>query len=281
MSRGGQVLTTRNTGEFSLLGVTWDDPRAQLGGTAEIRVRDAKSGVWSPWRALDTDVRTPEAGPDHEGPGLRAGTQPLWVGPSDGVQARVTGTKLPKGLRVDLVDPEGGTALARTAALGTATAAGAPVITSRAQWGADKSLVADPPTYTTDTTAVFVHHTAGTNDYTCAESASLIRGILTYHVKSNGWNDIGYNFFVDKGGTLFEGRAGGHVNGSGAMAGCVSVPRATMEDHHGLDPAGSTSTHRHRLTPATPTTAPLRGLTHQCAGKQRRDDANESAQTYR
>ncbi|MFD5782036.1 N-acetylmuramoyl-L-alanine amidase [Streptomyces sp. NPDC126933] len=209
VSRGGQVLTTRNTGEFSLLGITWDDPRAQLGGTAEIRVRDAKSGIWSPWRALDTDVRTPESGPDHEGPELRAGTQPLWVGPSDGVQARITGTKLPQGLRVDLVDPEGGTALDRTAALGTATAAGAPVITSRAQWGADESLVADPPTYTTDTKAVFVHHTAGTNDYTCAESASLIRGILTYHVKSNGWNDIGYNFFVDKCGTLFEGRAGG------------------------------------------------------------------------
>ncbi|MFE3140059.1 hypothetical protein [Streptomyces scopuliridis] len=52
------------------------------------------------------------------------------------------------------------------------------MITSRAQWGADESLVADPPTYTTYTTAVFVHHTAGTNDYTCAESASLIRGIL-------------------------------------------------------------------------------------------------------
>lgn len=214
VSGGGRVLTARNTRDFSLLGITWDDPRARLGGTAEIRVRDAKSGVWSPWRGLDTDVRAPESGPDHEGPGLRGGTQPLWVGPSDGVQARVTGAKLPKGLRVDLVDPEGGTAPARTTSSGTttsgaATAAGAPAITSRAQWGADESLVADPPTYTTDTKAVFVHHTAGTNDYTCAESASLIRGILTYHVQSNGWNDIGYNFFVDKCGTLFEGRAGG------------------------------------------------------------------------
>ncbi|MFI6864531.1 transposase [Streptomyces sp. NPDC050421] len=134
------------------------------------------------------------------------------MGPSDGVQARITGTRLPDGLRVDLVDPDGGTPRARTAntaAAATATAAGVPAITSRPEWGADELLVADPPTYTTDTKAVFVHHRAGTNDYTCAESASVIRGILTYHVKSNGWNDIGYNFFVDKCGTLFEGRAGG------------------------------------------------------------------------
>ncbi|MFD5120927.1 FG-GAP-like repeat-containing protein [Streptomyces sp. NPDC058385] len=124
------------------------------------------------------------------------------------MQARVTGAKLPAGLRVDLVDPDAGTRTASGAPEKTASA-GQPDITSRAGWGADESIVADPPTYTTDTKAVFVHHTAGTNDYTCAESASIIRGILTYHVKSNGWNDIGYNFLVDKCGTIFEGRAGG------------------------------------------------------------------------
>ncbi|MEU0370814.1 N-acetylmuramoyl-L-alanine amidase [Streptomyces sp. NPDC006283] len=84
-----------------------------------------------------------------------------------------------------------------------------PPIVGRAGWGADESLVADPPTYLSKVDAVFVHHTAGTNDYVCAESPAIIRGILTYHVKTNGWNDIGYNFFVDKCGTVFEGRAGG------------------------------------------------------------------------
>ncbi|MDX6346674.1 MAG: hypothetical protein QOF84_1464, partial [Streptomyces sp.] len=49
----------------------------------------------------------------------------------------------------------------------------------------------------------------GTNDYTCDESAAIVRGIYEYHVKTNGWNDIGYNFLVDKCGTIFEGRKGG------------------------------------------------------------------------
>ncbi|MGW2507843.1 N-acetylmuramoyl-L-alanine amidase [Streptomyces scopuliridis] len=88
-------------------------------------------------------------------------------------------------------------------------APGAPQIVSRAEWGADESLVKDPAEYIDKVDAVFVHHTAGTNAYECAESPAIIRAILTYHVKTNGWNDIGYNFFVDKCGTVFEGRAGG------------------------------------------------------------------------
>ncbi|WP_432167143.1 FG-GAP-like repeat-containing protein [Streptomyces sp. bgisy031] len=206
---GRRVLAARSTEAFSMLGVTWSDPDATLGdGTAEIRTRSAETGHWSVWRTLELDVHAPESGPEHTHKGVRGGTQPLWVGASDGVQARVTGAELPAGLRVDLVDPDAGTRTASGAPEKTASA-GQPDVTSRAGWGADESIVADPPTYTTDTKAVYVHHTAGTNDYACAESASIIRGILTYHVKSNGWNDIGYNFLVDKCGTIFEGRAGG------------------------------------------------------------------------
>ena len=54
-----------------------------------------------------------------------------------------------------------------------------------------------------------VHHTAGSNSYTAAQSAAIVRAIELYHVKGNGWNDIGYNFLVDKYGQVFEGRIGG------------------------------------------------------------------------
>ncbi|CAM5612727.1 N-acetylmuramoyl-L-alanine amidase [Streptomyces pharetrae] len=210
-----RALPARRTEPFSMLGVTWADPRAELDGTAQVRTRDRVTGVWSDWRELELDVRTPEAGPDAGAGGVRAGTQPLWTGPADGVQVRVTGrhgrlSRLPAGLRVELVDPASGTASAPSyAPTATASTVPQPVVTTRSGWGADESLVKDPATYTTDTKAVFAHHTAGTNDYTCEQSPDIIRAIFLYHVQSQGWNDIGYHFLVDKCGTVFEGRAGG------------------------------------------------------------------------
>jgi hypothetical protein len=232
-------LAPRTTEPFSLIGITWDDPDAALDGTAQVRTRSRESGAWTAWRPLDTEGRTPETGPDRDRAGVRGSTQPLWTGPSDGVQVRVTGSRLPQGLRVELVDPEAGADAVHTADIEPGVAGPAagplsaqrPTVTSRSAWGADESLVKDPPTLTGDTKAMFVHHTAGTNDYTCSQSASIVRGVFLYHVQSNGWNDIGYHFLVDKCGTVFEGRAGGidkpvlgaHTYGFNTATSSVSV----------------------------------------------------------
>lgn len=84
-----------------------------------------------------------------------------------------------------------------------------PPIVSRAEWGADESIVDDPPEYLDKIQAVFVHHTVDTNNYSCAQSPAMVRAIMTYHVQTEGWNDLGYNFLVDKCGRIFEGRGGG------------------------------------------------------------------------
>ena len=84
-----------------------------------------------------------------------------------------------------------------------------PRIVTRHGWGADEKLREKGFVYTKKVKAAFVHHTATGNNYRCSQAPSVIRGIYRYHVKSSGWRDIGYNFLVDKCGTIYEGRAGG------------------------------------------------------------------------
>ncbi|MGW3244193.1 peptidoglycan recognition protein family protein [Streptomyces sp. NPDC001070] len=84
-----------------------------------------------------------------------------------------------------------------------------PRIITRVGWGADEQMRGGDSDFTDDISAIFVHHTATGNDYDCADSPSVIRGIYRYHVKSSGWRDIGYNFLVDKCGNIYEGRSGG------------------------------------------------------------------------
>ncbi|MEJ7690043.1 MAG: N-acetylmuramoyl-L-alanine amidase [Nocardioidaceae bacterium] len=82
---------------------------------------------------------------------------------------------------------------------------------TRQEWGADESLGDQccAPRLGTTFKMVFVHHTVGSNSYGRSESAAVVRGIYAYHTQSQGWCDIGYNFLVDRYGTVFEGRDGG------------------------------------------------------------------------
>jgi uncharacterized protein with LGFP repeats len=88
-------------------------------------------------------------------------------------------------------------------------AAPRPRIVSRSSWGADESLREPGFLYTNSVKVAFVHHTASGNNYSCSQAPSVIRSIYRYHVVTNGWRDIGYNFLVDKCGNIYEGRAGG------------------------------------------------------------------------
>ena len=97
---------------------------------------------------------------------------------------------------------------------------GMPQVITRAGWGANESQRCRGATIDPELQATTVHHTAGSNNYTEAQSAGIVRGIYHYHAVTLGWCDVGYNAMVDKYGNIYEGRYGGlDKNVQGAHAG--------------------------------------------------------------
>ncbi len=54
-----------------------------------------------------------------------------------------------------------------------------------------------------------VHHTVNANNYGESSVPALLRSIQAFHQDTQEFDDIGYNFVVDRFGTIWEGRAGG------------------------------------------------------------------------
>ncbi|WP_413464532.1 peptidoglycan recognition protein [Corynebacterium sp. 21KM1197] len=86
---------------------------------------------------------------------------------------------------------------------------GMPEVVSRAGWGADESIRCQDATVDDQVSALTIHHTAGSNNYSQAQAPGVVRSIYQYHAQTLGWCDIGYNALVDKYGTIYEGRYGG------------------------------------------------------------------------
>jgi hypothetical protein len=84
-----------------------------------------------------------------------------------------------------------------------------PFVYDRSSWNAYAAQCT--PTYCT-TTHVALHHTASNSEYqvtSWADAASNVKAIQAYHMFTNGWCDIGYNYLIAKQGWIFEGRGGG------------------------------------------------------------------------
>lgn len=203
--RTSEVL--RAPRRFDLVGLRW-----ARGSHAEAMVRARRrGGRWTHWAHLH---ELGDHGPDRGSRGP-AGTDPAFVGAADELQLRLRGT--PRGLRARFVRavPTATTAQRigrrlrrRSGGARAAQAGGPPAIVPRAEWGASTVPPREAPLYGSVQLA-FVHHTVTANDYAPEESAAIVLGIARYHRDGNGWNDVGYNFLVDKHGQVFEGRAGG------------------------------------------------------------------------
>ena len=227
---------------LSAAGVSWTLAPGQRASDVVVQVRLKEHGTWSDWEPLSViDGPDPDSA-DALHAGSRVGTEPITSAAAEALQVRVDslGSAPASGLQLTTVDP-GATPAdvnAASAARSAATAApaapvpsgsaavpgasetssavtkssaavGQPAIVTRAQWGADESLRTCSPSYSSTIKAGFVHHTVNSNSYQPSDSPALVRAIYAYHVKGNGWCDVGYQFLVDRFGTIFEGRYGG------------------------------------------------------------------------
>ncbi|PRW63005.1 peptidoglycan recognition protein family protein [Actinopolyspora mortivallis] len=204
--------TVRTRKPFSMVALTWSGPAPD-----RMLVRPHRPGGRGEWHRLaplGRDTPTGTAPP--------TATRARWIGPTTAVRIRAqrAGRDVTGRLRLIAISP---------AATPVETApeprGPRPPVVTRADWGADESVMRWPPEYAATTRAAVIHHTVETNDYTCADSARVVRGLYHYHAVELGWGDIGYQVLVDKCGTLFEGRTdgldrhvvGGHTRGFNAQ----------------------------------------------------------------
>lgn len=210
---GAQVKELSQETPFSMVALT---ARDLVNTTTKLRARQP-DGSWGPWYNADPiDTRATDQTPAD----APTGTEPIYVGETTAVQMLVTRkpTAAPDhdpahlteaALKAVLINPGRAAIDAALNDVAAALPGGGPKVITRAQWGADESIRCQEPTYDDGIGGVTVHHTAGRNDYSRAESAGIVRAIYAYHAETLGWCDMGYNALVDQYGQIFEGRYGG------------------------------------------------------------------------
>jgi len=193
---GGAVRSSplRAPRRFSLVGLRW---RSSAEPRVSVRVR-REGQRWSRWVRLDSHAdHRPDAGTGERS--VRGTSAPLWAGAADWVQYRLS--RRVAGLRLHFVR-------VRSRRVARAAQEPQPEVVPRADWGASQCPPRQAPAYG-QVKAAHIHHTASLNNYSPEEAPGIVLAICRYHRNSNGWNDIGYNFLVDRYGVVYEGRAGG------------------------------------------------------------------------
>ncbi|CAN5829766.1 hypothetical protein BH23CHL2_BH23CHL2_13950 [soil metagenome] len=173
----------------------------------------ADVGQWSDWREVTIEAVSEESGGTEVFAALTAGGRTrelqyrLRFASDDPVLVnQVTATT------INSVDGQEFSTTAEPAAVSLPVADGTSLsVITRAGWGCDeKSRFRGRnerwPEMYVPAKKVVLHHTATSNGYT--DAAAEVRAIYTYHARTLGWGDIGYNLLVGKDGEVFEGRHG-------------------------------------------------------------------------
>ena len=192
-----QTPTLRPGRRFDLIGLRWRGAAPARDARVQVRVH----GRWGRWVPL---AGAGDHGPDGAAP--THGTDPVWTGGADAL--RLTWRGAPRHLRLHFVRITHRPQL-RPQARTAQQQGGPPPIYPRSSWDPFNQCPPRTNPQYGEVDMAFVHHTVTANDYGPGDTAAMILAICRYHRNSNGWNDVGYNFLVDKYGQLFEGRAGG------------------------------------------------------------------------
>jgi hypothetical protein len=166
-------------------------------------VRGRVGGAWTPWFEVPFDHGHSPDLTDRSATPSRTTSDPVWLGDADAYELDAPPTV--RSLDVHAVVVE--RTERRTVADAAAGAAGAPSIRARSSWGARPPKAT--PARTADLKLAVVHHSVTGNTYSASQVPAIIRSIQAYHMDAQGWNDIAYNFIVDRFGGMWEGRAGG------------------------------------------------------------------------
>ncbi|MDP4000065.1 MAG: N-acetylmuramoyl-L-alanine amidase [bacterium] len=193
----------------NLIGLSWDRHGV---GESELEIRTHDGRRWSEWLELDADgdkrdtnseafnnavLLTENARRAQYRFRLKSGGGTLAI--SNPKLVAIDATTGPNPARRSLVSRVFG---------GRASATSNPRIYSRSEWGIPKEANGTPrwtPRYW-KLKRVMVHHTVSNATNTFSSSAANVRAIWDYHANSLGWGDIGYNYLVDQGGRIFQGR---------------------------------------------------------------------------
>ena len=200
-----------NIATFNLIGLSIQAPP-----TSSVLVRTHNAAGWGAWLPLDFDSQDAPDASSAEAQRATLTTHgvpvsaPIWVGPSDGyeINGPATATDATVHLARERVTRK--RVAGDKAGAATAPELGQPAINSRSTWNARAPK--ETPALNPTTRLAVVHHSVTANDYAPGDVPSILRSIQAFHMDGRGWNDIAYNFAVDKYGTIWEARGGGVTN---------------------------------------------------------------------
>lgn len=185
--------------------------------TVEVRSRDGEG--WTDWQRMHAaGEHVPDEGSREWSDADPTLSEPVWLGDIEALEVRTrAGTTAP--LRLETVDVSGGDGTAweppSPGALGSAEALSVwPPMVPRSSWDPEGECTPRAePEYAPAVERVYVHHTAIFPEYEPHETDDLVRAMCVFHVEQRRFDDLGYNFLIDRYGRIYQGREGGILRG--------------------------------------------------------------------